>query len=418
MRGLIKKQIGLFVAIIILMILTIISSSFALFKTDSQLTTYNQKAQAFNVTYSSGSPTISGNIYSMTNQEALAEHDFQVTVSSTSASVYGAIYKFEFFFNPPANFSGELVDPQYIWIAIDSHPLRMSTLSTYVEGGVTYYQFGSSLLNPNSSSTHNIDVWLDNDIPSSEAGKYVYLETRVTSEATNEYDFHMRQQICHFVSNAYGNAGEVGAKYECSLGDGVTRTFYLLGRNPINNTVKLIFEKNVTDLIGNATTMSYANALTFFNQGNSGYTVKQAWSSALSVELPTAQDIIDASLAINPKNGWSFDLETDDDWFCFGSHVKDYPTYNGETYCENSAAQQKAAWLFDYTKECTYSGCTYEYPDEQGAPSGYWTSDLLNVYPDEAWLVDHNGRLSVEDKTTSNKYGVRPVISVYPTNLY
>ena len=418
MRGLIKKQIGLFVVIIILMILTIISSSFALFKTDSQLTTYNQKTQAFNVTYSSGSSAITGDIFAMTNQEALASHDYQVTLTSNSSSVYGAIYRFEFFFNPPANFSEDLIDPQYIWIAIDNYAMRMSSLSTHVENGVTYYEFGSATLNPNATVTHNLDVWLDVDTPYTEAGKYVYLDTRVTSEATNEFDFRLRQKVCHFVDNTYGNAGEIGAKYECSLGDGVTRIFYLLKKDTIDNTVKLIFEKNVSDLIGSSKTMSYANAMSFFNQGNSGYTVKQAWTKAINVELPTAQDIIDASLAINPKNGWSFDLETDDDWWCFGSHLQDNPLDNGESYCTNNAAQQKAAWLFDYTYDCEDSGCVHNYEDENGNPGGYWTSDLLNVYPDEAWYVDHNGRLSVTDKTRTNKNGVRPVITIYPTNLY
>ena len=417
MRGLIKKQIGLFIVIIILMILTIISSSYALFKTENRLTTINHQTKTFNVTYSSGSPTLSGNIYAMTYQEAMEQHDYQITISSNGTTNYGTIYYFEFFNNPPDNFNGELVNPQYIWIAVDSYAQRMSDLSTVEEDGVTYYTFGSNILNPNSSITHNIDVWLDNDIPSSEVDKYVYLEVRVTSEATSEFDYRTRQTICSVIGNTYGNPGEIGSKYECDLGDGISRIFYLLKNDELTNTVRLIYEKNVSDLIGNATTMSYADANAFFDQGNDGYAVKQAWSKVVSVNLPTAQDIIDASIAINPKNGWSLDLETDDDWFCFGSHVKDYPTYNGESYCENSAAQQKAAWLFDYTKECTYSGCTYEYPDEQGAPSGYWTSDLLNVYPDEAWLVDDNGRLAVRDKTTSNKYGVRPVITIYKTNL-
>ena len=294
MRGLIKKQIGLFIVIIILMILTIISSSYALFKTENRLTTINHQTKTFNVTYSSGSPTLSGNIYAMTYQEAMEQHDYQITISSNGTTNYGTIYHFEFFNNPPDNFTGELVNPQYIWIAIDNYAQRMSDLSTVEEDGITYYTFGSSILNPNSSITHNIDVWLDNDIPSSEVDKYVYLEVRVTSEATSEFDYRTRQTICNVIGNTYGNPGEIGSKYECDLGDGISRIFYLLKNDELTNTVKLIYEKNVSDLIGSNVTMTWADANAFFDEGNDGYAVKQAWNKVVSVDLPDAQDIVDA----------------------------------------------------------------------------------------------------------------------------
>ena len=416
MRGLIKKQIGLFIVIIILMILTIISSSYALFKTENRLTTISHQTQAFNVTYSSGSSTLSGNIYAMTYQEAMEQHDYQITISSNGTTNYGTIYHFEFFNNPPANFTGELVNPQYIWIAVDNYAQRMSDLSTVEEDGVTYYTLGSNVLNPNSSITHNIDVWLDNDIPSSEVNKYVYLEVKVTSEATSEFDYKARQTICSVIDNTYGNPGEIGAKYECDLGDGISRIFYLLKNDELTNTVKLIYEKNVSDLVGSNVTMTWADANAFFDEGNDGYAVKQAWNKVLNVDLPSAQEIMDASLAVNPKDGFSVDFTTQSAyWWCLGSHEKD--ERSGPTYCPTSEAQQKVAWLFSYTRDCASRGCYYEYPASGGSyPYGYWTKDLVTTDNTRAWFVHRFGNLS-DSAVTNTLFGVRPVVTLYKTNL-
>ena len=185
MRRLIKKQITLFVVIIILMLLSIVSSSYALFKKETKATEIEHSTNYFNVNYSSSSPALSGDIYALTSEEALASPDYTITVSMPD-NVFGADYKIEVFENPPQDFAGDLVDLQYIWVAVDGNVVNLGEATTNVIDNVTYYLITTDHVNSSSSKNHYINVWLDYDTPNTEAGKYVYLELKVSGEAVVE----------------------------------------------------------------------------------------------------------------------------------------------------------------------------------------------------------------------------------------
>ena len=415
MRRLIKKQIALFSMIIVLMIAIIISSSYALFKSSEEVTAFDLTTSNFNVTYASNSPALPGDIYAMTNEEGLNSSGYDVTITLANGA-YGAKYYIDVFNNPPANFDGELINPSYIILAVDSAIFRLSDCNTEVIDGITYYKLGSSIISPNNSNNHTIRVWLDNNTPSSEVDKSIFLEMKITSDAITPNSYLMDEPLCTLIDNTYGDALEIGAKYSCNLGDGYNRNFYLLGIDDETGFVKLIFEKNVTDLIGSNVTMSYADAMSFFNAGHTGYQVKQAWNKAINVDMPDIQDIMDATLAMNPKADFSVNFDTQADyWWCLGSHEKD--ENGGPTFCPSSVSQQKTAWLFDYTRDCVSRGCANEYPASGGNyPYGYWTKNLVATDNTRAWQVHRIGAIR-SDVITTTGYGVRPVVTVYPTNL-
>lgn len=214
-----------------------------------------------------------------------------------------------------------------------------------------------------------------------------------------------------------GNKETIGSEYACNLGDGVYRNFYLLKLD--GNNVKLIMEKNLSDeIIDSARTMTYANALTYFDSGHSGYTTKQKWlTKVISVDLPDAQDIVDASLIINPKNDWTFDISTESaTWWCLGSHEQDEP--NGPAYCPTSTAQQNISWLFDYTRNCSSRGCSnsFEVSDSSHA-NGYWTKNLVSDNHNSAWNVGFYGTLTTNNASGDLNFGVRPVITILKSKL-
>ena len=224
--------------------------------------------------------------------------------------------------------------------------------------------------------------------------------------------------VCTYLNNTYSvtpsDHTSIGTAYNCNPGDGNNYKFYVLAKS--GNQVKLIMEQNLSDTVGTARGMTYDNAMAFFDSGSAGYTTKQAWTRVINVDLPSAQEIMDASLAVNPKEGFSVNFATQGaNWWCLGSHVKDEPS--GPTYCPTSTAQQKAAWLFSYTRDCASRGCYYEYPASGGSyPYGYWTKDLVATDNTRAWFVHRFGNLS-DSAVTNTLFGVRPVVTLYKTNL-
>ncbi len=224
--------------------------------------------------------------------------------------------------------------------------------------------------------------------------------------------------VCTYLNNTYSvttsDHTSIGTAYNCNPGDGNNYKFYILAKN--GNQIKLIMEQNLSDTVGTARGMTYDNAMAFFDSGSAGYATKQAWTRVINVDLPSAQEIMDASLAVNPKEGFSVNFATQGaNWWCLGSHVKDEPS--GPTYCPTSEAQQKAAWLFSYTRDCASRGCYYEYPASGGSyPYGYWTKDLVATDNTRAWRVYRNGNLG-SGTVAGASNGVRPVITIYASNL-
>ena len=156
--------------------------------------------------------------------------------------------------------------------------------------------------------------------------------------------------------------------------------------------------------------IDYYTALNYFTTGN-GVSTKNSWINVQKVDLPDAQDVVDASLIINPKQEWSFNIsEESGTWWCLGSHVQDQP--NGPDYCPTSLAQQNISWLFNYTYECTSRGC-----NNTEMNNGYWTKSEVYNNNLNAWFVNSYGTLRSRPKNNYEYDGVRPVITLFKANL-
>ena len=204
-------------------------------------------------------------------------------------------------------------------------------------------------------------------------------------------------KFCKFVDGTYGSFGEIGSKYECDPGDGVTRNFYLLTVNN-DNTVDLIMDRNI-----NEGAITWENAVQYFKTG-AGVTFKNNWVNILNIQLPDVQAIAD----VFPNNGWQYGTDSMT-WWCLGTHNKDLSNL---PYC-NSSTNQEYTWLFNHLTNCESGGCL----DNSGATSrGYWTYNYSNG--NHAYYVWYNGLVSRNTTIDGDYYGVRPVITVLKTNLY
>lgn len=196
-----------------------------------------------------------------------------------------------------------------------------------------------------------------------------------------------------------GDALTVGSMYECDPGDGVKRNFYVLEVR--NNEVDLIMNRNLTDSIGDRT-ISWINAVSFFEKGKAGYEVSQSWSNIISIDLPSAQQIANAV-----NYDWN-SYTSDPTWWCFASHKQDSQSV---PYC-NAESLKEYIWLFDYSNDCTIYGCSNSL--DSSYASGYWTKTLVKS-KQYGWSVQRNGSLAGHFESTNR--GVRPVITVLKSNL-
>ena len=213
----------------------------------------------------------------------------------------------------------------------------------------------------------------------------------------------MEGTVCMLVS---GTKNTVGSKYVCNPGDGILRNFYILSVG--QNDIKLIMEKNIVERV------NYATAKNYFTPTGGGANIVTSWNK-VTVDTPSAQDIVDASLIVNPKQDFTFNIsEESATWWCFGSHEKDQQS--GPLYCPSSTAQQNASWLFDYTIDCGSRGCSNSLAENNSNSYGYWTKDEIYDDSTRAWIVYMNGSLDRDTVSYAN-YGVRPVITVAKNKL-
>ena len=85
---------------------------------------------------------------------------------------------------------------------------------------------------------------------------------------------------------------------------------------------------------------------------------------------------------------------------------------NNQTQTANSTNKSKYAWLFDYTIECTSSGCN----KADSSTWGYWTSTRKIDNSKYAWRVYRYGRL-YSNLVDASDDGVRPVITISKSNI-
>ena len=209
------------------------------------------------------------------------------------------------------------------------------------------------------------------------------------------------KKVCHYVNSDYSkdtsDKYSIGTKYECDPGDGVKRNFYILKTS--GEKVDLIMEENIAK-----GTMDWYSAMKYFRTG-AGTSIKASWTNVQEIDLPKAQDIADAV----GRTSWI--AAENNSWWCLESHKQDS---SSNPYCYNNDGNLETLWLWDYTRECSSWKCEHSLNSEWAY--GYWTRDaILNTAL--AWRVSRNGSLSYDTASYSTFSGVRPVITVYRSNL-
>ena len=210
------------------------------------------------------------------------------------------------------------------------------------------------------------------------------------------------KKICELKS---GTANTVSAKYECDPGDGVKRNFFVFAVD--NNKVKLIMEHNITEGTS-TTTMTWMDAMKYFDTGD-GASTKASWTNVIDVDLPMAQDIANAV----GNTEWNMEDKNSDEWFFIDKNGSSY----GQTRVATSSNLSEYRWLYNYTKEC--NGCDSATSLGSTEAYGYWTRDIVAQATDStsrAWCMGNGGSL-YNDVLSSEKRGVRPVITVLKTQL-
>ena len=212
------------------------------------------------------------------------------------------------------------------------------------------------------------------------------------------------KKICKLKS---GEALTIGSKYECNPnGDGTTKyNFYVLRVD--SGTVKLIMERNITDTVGTVRTMDWQSAMNFFTTG-AGKDL--GWKVA--VDLPSAQDIADAV----GNTSWKVSEKDYNGWFYLDDNNGTY----GTTPVANSSNPSNYQWLYNYTRECSDSGCDSEKSLGEGYAWAYWTGSTIAKSSDSkprSWLIVRGGSLHYSGVTDSGGCGVRPVITLSKSQL-
>ena len=255
--------------------------------------------------------------------------------------------------------------------------------------------------------------------------------TTVQGALEEIYDSASLNKFCEYKDNTYSkdntNKLSVGTMYECTVGydnnNAIKHNFYILAANN-DKTIDMIMQHNLTEGTS-TTTMTWMDAMGFFDDSNIangiGTTAKSNWTNVLNINLPTAQAIANAV----GNTSWKVENNTNTGWFCFGTGYDQ--TCNGNSGAlKNDSQTIKNRWLFNYTRECSNSGCNQSLDNinENNVYEayGYWTRDLVKNYLKDdtsyAWFVGRYGLLGNGTVSGADSRGVRPVITVYKNNLY
>ncbi len=231
------------------------------------------------------------------------------------------------------------------------------------------------------------------------ASNISYKNTNVEAALDDLYS-KANKKICTLKS---GTALTIGSKYECNPNmDGTTKyNFYILKVD--TNTVKLIMERNITDIVGNSKTMDWQTAMDFFRNGDGK---NLGWK--VVVDLPAVQDIVDAV----DNDSWKLSENDYNGWFCLATKKQDY---SGSPYCGN---QRTKNFLYDYTRGCSDWGCSNSL--DSSYAYGYWTRDIIIKQLDttaRAWRIIMRGSLYRDVLSSTSNNGVRPVITISKSSL-
>ena len=134
------------------------------------------------------------------------------------------------------------------------------------------------------------------------------------------------------------------------------------------------------------------------SNGTATYTINYSTYKArliTAAELATISGNYSFSEATTPYTSW-FYLDS-----------------NNQTQTVTTTGASSYDWLFDYTRDCTYSGCNID----DTSNFGYWTSTAVSGNSAYVWYMYRNGSLGTFSADLATSFGIRPVITVSKNKL-
>ena len=205
--------------------------------------------------------------------------------------------------------------------------------------------------------------------------------------------------------------------------------FYAFNYDEGDTTVNLLLDHNTTALVywtesGNSSnengpinvinqlktdTSSWVGTITPAN-----YTVSQTSGGNYTIDysdykarLITANEVAE----ITGNTSFNESTSTSRNWFYFDTNT----TSASSTCKSGDTSGCSYGWLYDRTSRgCTEFGCLN---NSDAIVNGYWTSTSIFGSSSHAWFVYNGGLLNTEDPVYLDNNGVRPVITIYKSNL-
>lgn len=176
------------------------------------------------------------------------------------------------------------------------------------------------------------------------------------------------------------NKFAIGAQYDCELGDGVPRIFYVLEET--STKVSLIMNQNLGDPVAWISKEDYVAAGGLENEYNLGQTNKGP--------ITVTKTLAERTTSWNKLKPSQIKLPT-------GKQIAKAGNLDDWTLTNISSKALSKSWLFENLNEDNLAG--------------YWTS-TADINLSYAWYVRYNGRLAKTYPIINDSIGVRPVIEL------
>lgn len=395
-KQIIKKYIVVLSIIAIIISMAILGISYAIFKS-SNTNTNNQVITTadINVTFDSDGSAITGDILPVTDLDGLAQDGYDVRL--TNNINYPIKYNITLYNNPPIDFDGELVNHDYIKVSIDDGPvIPLSSFPHQIVDGKNVYDILNNIIEPTDEFNNNVKIWLDENVPNSEEGKYIYLQMKIVSEIVDltfkDTILADNPQIKTLPNvNASANTNSESGLYSSDDTNDGNLTYYFRG-NVTNNYV------------------SFANNTYRIVRINEDGSVRLVLNNTIPSTAVTYSNI-DSTLTswfTNNLYGYSYKLVNEN--YC-------NPTIANTTYiptftCQNSNSKNIGLVTYD---EAIFAGFYPHTSDNNYLTSNenYWLMNQMDA--NNAWYISNTNQL--EYNLTSVTNGLKPVINVKPATF-
>lgn len=217
---------------------------------------------------------------------------------------------------------------------------------------------------------------LVNGLTEQDAINYTYRNNSVT---VNGYEAQDTSIVCNpsteptyagigLIASSEASKYEAGTEYKCNAGDGLQRTFYVVSSN--STTVNLILA------------MNHGVGRTHINAKNYTNSILSRWTKVNNVTLPSQADILAATGTTNISTSTNVPAFLSVQMNCVAN----------------------ACAVADITETDTSEMVTCFWTDITSSANNYW-------------VVENNGTSSIKQLSSSEKCGVRPVITVSKTRI-